>query len=389
MGLPTANKGKPILPTLLIHKKWSVVAVPAFSILLSLATASVILLLFGKNPLTAFASFLQGCGILPKAQYGGGVGQLTDFFSFLNILAPLLLAALGFAVGMKTGLFNIGISGQMLFSGFIATCLVGYAPLSDAVAKPLVILIGIVAGGLLGAFVGWLKYQFNIHEVVSTILLNYIISYITGFFITGYYVNPMTRTMQICSVASRLAWTKVEIGGVQCTVSLGIALALLAAVIVWFLFEKTVFGFQLKAVGSNIRCAKYAGISTGKGIVQAMMISGALAGLAGVTYYMGYYNEIVPKSLSSIGYDSISAALLGNIHPLGAIFGATLITIFQNGSVYMSSSIGVEKEMASLITGILLLYSACGSYMQYKSSAILAKYAQKQQKKTKGGDRHG
>jgi len=291
--------------------------------------------------------------------------MLTDLFTFLNILAPMLLASLGFIVGFKAGLFNIGIAGQMLASGFLATALIGYSGLDAYLAKPLVILVGIVAGGALGAFVGFLKYKFNIHEVVSTVMLNYIISYLTGFFINGYYADMLTRSMKICSDASRLTWMNVQIGGVKCNVPLGIVLAIAAAFVVKFIFDKTVFGFELKAVGVNGRCARYAGIKVGRRIVISLMLSGMLAGLAGVTYYCGYYNTIVPKTLASMGYDAIAVALLGNSSPIGSIFAAILITIFQNGSNYMSSTLGVAKEVASMITGILLLFSACGGYFRF------------------------
>lgn len=344
------------------------------AIILTLITASALLLIMGKNPLVAFQSFLQGCGFLPKANYGGGSGMLSDLFDFLNYLAPLMLAALAFIAGFKTGLFNIGISGQMLISGFLATVLVGYNKgLSAVVAKPLVILIGILAGGLVGALVGFLKFRFNIHEVVSTIMINYIISYLTGFFINNNFVNIMTRTSNVCSPASRLTWTNVQIGGVNCKVPLGIVIAVLIAFVVKFLFDKTSFGFELKAVGLNAQCAKYFGVGVGKSIVFSMAISGALAGLAGVTYYLGYTNTIIPKTLVGMGYDSISVALLGNSSPIGAIFASVIVCIFQQGANYMSSRVGVAKEIASLITGIMLLYASCGNYMKMIANSYLRK----------------
>lgn len=353
------------------------------AILLTLITASILLLIMGKNPLVAFQSFLQGCGMLPKANYGGGSGMLSDLFDFLNYLAPLMLASLAFIAAFKAGLFNIGISGQMLISGFLATALVGYnKSLSPAAAKPLVILIGIIAGGLVGALVGFLKYRFNIHEVVSTIMINYIISYMTGFFINNNYVDMMTRTSRVCSPAARLTWTKVQIGGVNCKVPLGLAIAVLMAFLVQFLFDRTTFGFELKAVGLNQKCAKYFGVKVGKSIVLSMAISGILAGLAGVTYYLGYTNTIIPKTLAGMGYDSISVALLGSASPVGSIFAAIIVSIFQQGANYMSSRVGVAKEIASLITGILLLYASCGNYMKMLAHRVLQKEADRIKDKT-------
>ena len=356
------NRG---LAGLLSSDRWSDFTVSVLAILLMLITSSIILLLMGRNPLVAFRSFLQGCGILPKANYGGGSGMLSDFFDYLNILSPMLLAALSFIVAFKTGLFNIGISGQMLLSGFLATIMIGYIKeLSPWLAKPLVLLIGAAAGGLCGALIGFLKYRFNIHEVVSTIMVNYIISFTTGFFINTRYVDMLTRSSRICTPAARLTWTKVPIGGVSCNIPLGIVIAIVCALLVKFIFDRTVFGFELKAVGTSRSCARYVGVNVRKSIILSMAFSGVFAGLAGVTYYLGYTNTMVPKTLPGMGYDSIAVALLGNSSPIGAIFASAIVTIFQSGANYMSSSVGVAKEIASLITGVLLLFAACGEFMK-------------------------
>ena len=364
------------LAKVLGHEKWNSVTIPIFTIILTLIVSSIFLLILGKNPLTAFYSFLAGNGFAAKASYGAGNGMLSDFFAFLNIMAPMLLAALAFIFAYRCGLFNIGIAGQMLMSGFMATILVGYnKALPAAVAKPLVIIVGLVVGGLLGAFVGFLKYRFNIHEVVSTIMINYIISFLTGFFINSRYVDSITRSSKICSSAARLTWTKVLIGGYYCNVPLGIVVALIMVFVVKFIFDRTVFGFDLRAVGSNRNAATYAGINVGKSIIMSMMLSGCLAGLAGVTYYLGYTNTIIPKTLAGMGYDAIATALLGNNTPVGAIFASVLITIFQNGANYMSSTLGVAKEIASVITGILLLFSACSGFFRYLSKNKLNRIA--------------
>ena len=342
--------------------------VSVLAVLMMFATAGILLLVIGKNPLDALRSFLQGCGILAKENYGGGSGQLTDLLDFLSFLAPMILASLSFITAFKAGLFNIGISGQMLLSGFVATVLVGYnKDLSATVARPAVLLIGLLVGGLTGVLVGFLKYRFNIHEVVSTIMINYIISYLTGFMINSNYVDMMTRNSKVCSPESRLTLTNVMIGDLKCKIPLALIAAILVAVLVSFLFRKTVLGFEIKAVGQNRRCSEYTGIGVSRTILLSMGLSGAIAGLAGVAYYLGYTNSIVPKSLPGMGYDSISVALLGNSAPIGSIFAAVIVSIFQQGANYMSSSVGVAKEIASLITGILLLFAACGNYMRYRA----------------------
>ena len=348
--------------------------VSVIAILLTIVTASILLLFMGKNPLTALASFLQGCGFLAKENYGGGNGQLTDLLDFLNYLTPLILASLAFITAFKAGLFNIGISGQMLLAGFMATVLAGYnKALSPFIAKPLVLLIGLIVGGLTGVLVGYLKYRFNIHEVVSTIMISYIISYLTGFFINNNYVDMMTRNSKVCTPEARLTLTNVMIGDLKCKIPLGLIAAILVALLVSFLFRKTVLGFEIKAVGQNRRCSEYSGIRVSRTILISMGLSGAIAGLAGVTYYLGYTNTIIPKSLPGMGYDSISVALLGSGSPIGSIFAAVVVSVFQQGANYMSSSLGVAKEIASLITGILLLFASCGNYMKYLAARTMQK----------------
>ena len=206
-------------------------------------------------------------------------------------------------------------------------------------------------------------------------MINYIISYLTGFFINSRYVDMVTRTSRICSAQARLTWTNVMIGGVKCKVPLGIFIAVVMAFFVQFVFDRTTFGFELKTVGQNRNCAKYIGIHVGKRIVASMAFSGVLAGLAGVTYYLGYTNTMIPKTLAGMGYDSIAVALLANSSPVGSILAAGIVSIFQQGANYMSSTIGVAKEIASLITGILLLYASCGGYMRERAQRLLQRDA--------------
>ena len=357
--------------------KYASLWVSVIAILLTIVTATVLLLLIGKNPLVAIRSFLQGCGFLAKENYGGGSGQLTDLLDFLNYLTPLILASLAFIVAFKAGLFNIGISGQMMLAGFTATVLVGYnKALSPFIAKPLVLLIGLVVGGLTGVLVGYLKYRFNIHEVVSTIMINYIISYLIGFFINTYYLDMMTRNSKVCTPEARLTLTNVMIGNMKSKIPLGLIGAILVALLVSFLFRKSVLGFEIKAVGQNRRCSEYSGIRVSRTILISMGLSGAIAGLAGVAYYLGYTNTIIPKSLPGMGYDSISVALLGSGSPIGSIFAAVVVAVFQQGANYMSSSVGVVKEIASLITGIMLLFASCGNYRKYRAARTMQQSAE-------------
>ena len=347
------------------NEKYQSFSIPVFAILLSLIVGAVVIAILGKNPLEAYGNLLQGSGLLPKPRYAGGKSMLTDFLSFMNYWTPMIFAALAVAVALKAGLFNIGISGQMLAAGFTSSVLIGYSELAAPIAKPLVILISLVAGGIVGAIIGWLKYKFNINEVVSSIMINYIIQFVVAFLINTKYVDPVSRQSTNISDAARLTLMNTQIGGFKYDIPLGFILAILVAFIIRFIFDKTTFGYELKAVGSNRKAAKYAGINVGKNMVLAMLISGALAGLAGATYYLGYFASMQPKVLAATGYDSIAVALLGNSNPIGILFSSLLISVMGKGSTYMSSTQGLDAEIASVITGLILLFSACSAFIQF------------------------
>lgn len=352
------------------HEKRQKIAIPVFSILVALIAGGIVIALLGHNPFYAFYNLLQGCGIAPKASYAGKKGMITDFMDFMDNLTPMIFAALAVAVALRSGLFNIGVSGQMLAAGFLATVTVGYTSLAAPIAKPLVVIIGILAGACVGGLIGFLKYRFNINEVVSSIMINYILEYVISFFINMYFVDPVSRQSQNVSTAARLTLTDVEVGGYKMDIPLGIILAILTVFLVRFIMNRTVLGFEMKAVGCSRTAAKYAGIKVGKNIVITMVISGALSGLAGVTYYLGYFASIQPKVLTSTGFDAIAVSLHGNNNPVGIIFSSFLITVISKGSTYMSSASGVQQEIASVITGIILLFSACGAFVRYKTSRL-------------------
>ena len=346
-----------------MNSKKDRIVVAVIAIFLGLIAGAVIILLLNKNPLSSYYSLLRGCGLAPKEKYAGGKSMLSDFSSFLDYMTPMLFAALAVAVALRTGLFNIGISGEMLVGGFLATILVGYSSLPPLLAKPLVIVIAAAGGGLLGALTGYLKYRFNINEVVSSIMLNYIASYVIGFFINTRYVDPLSRQSREIGENARLTLHQIKLGAYKYDIPLGLILALIVLAAVWFMFERTVFGFELKAAGANKVAAEYAGIKIGRSVVVSMLISGMLAGLAGATWFLGYMSSIQPKVLPSMGFDAIAVCLVGGSSPIGIFFSTFVLMIISKGSTYMSSQMGLEAEIASVITGLILTTSACSTFI--------------------------
>ena len=347
------------------NEKYQFITIPVFSIIVSLLVGALVILVLGKNPISAYGNLLQGSGLLLKEKYAGGKGMLTDLLSFVDYWTPMIFAALAVAVALKAGLFNIGVSGQMLAAGFVASITVGYSALAAPIAKPLVIILAFGVGALVGGLIGFLKHKFNINEVVSSIMLNYIVEYVTAFFIYTKYVDPVSRQSKNISDAARLTLKNVPIGDLKGDIPLGIVLAVLVTFVVKYVFDKTTFGYEIKAIGFNGNASKYAGINVGRNMVIAMMISGGLAGLAGATYYLGYFCSMQPKVLAAMGYDAIAVSLLGNSNPVGILGSSFLINIINKGSTYMSSKSGLDAEIASVITGLILLFSACGAYIRY------------------------
>ncbi|MCI5703602.1 ABC transporter permease [Candidatus Pseudoscillospira sp. SGI.172] len=351
--------------TLMGDSKRQKFTIPILAILLSLLAGAVVYLILGKNPITAYLSYLQGSGLVPKGNYAAKKSMLTDLMSLLNAWTPMLFASLSVAVAMRSGLFNIGVSGQMMIAGLIATATVGYSSLPAPVAKPLVVLISALVGAAVAALIGFLKYKWNINEVVSAIMINYMVRYFVSFCIKRYMADPVSRQSRAISSAARLSLMDTEIGGLKMDIPLGIILAVIAVFLVRFLFDRMELGFEFRTIGANPLAARYAGINVGRNLIVTMALSGVLAGLAGATYFLGYYGSIQPDTLIATGFDAIAVSILGNSSPIGILLSSFLITVIDKGSTYMSSTVGVRQEIGSLITGLILLFAACGAFFSY------------------------
>lgn len=351
--------------TLMGDSKRQKFTIPILAILLSLLAGAVVYLILGKNPITAYLSYLQGSGLVPKGNYAAKKSMLTDLMSLLNAWTPMLFASLSVAVAMRSGLFNIGVSGQMMIAGLIATATVGYSSLPAPVAKPLVVLISALVGAAVAALIGFLKYKWNINEVVSAIMINYMFRYFMSFCIKRYMADPVSRQSRAISSAARLSLMDTEIGGLKMDIPLGIILAVIAVFLVRFLFDRMELGFEFRTIGANPLAARYAGINVGRNLIVTMALSGVLAGLAGATYFLGYYGSIQPDTLIATGFDAIAVSILGNSSPIGILLSSFLITVIDKGSTYMSSTVGVRQEIGSLITGLILLFAACGAFFSY------------------------
>ncbi len=329
-----------------------------FAIVISLLFGALILWLMGKDPVAAYMNLLQGSGLMHKVKYAGRQSMFTDFMSFIDAMTPMIFASLSVAVALRGGFFNIGVAGQMMAAGFAAHMLAGVIP-----SRVLVVVAGLIAGAVVGALIGWLRYKFNVNEVVSSIMLNSILMYLITFYINTFYVNPVSRQSKPITDAARLTLSGFRWEGLKVDIALAFPVAIITALFLnWFL-ERTTYGYEIKATGLSPNAAYYAGMNVNRTALMTMTLSGALAGLAGVSYFCGYLASIQPGTTPAMGFDAIAVSLLGGNNPLGCVLASFLITIISKGSVYMSSRQNIEPEIASLITAFILTFAACSAIL--------------------------
>jgi ABC-type uncharacterized transport system permease subunit len=279
------------------------------------------------------------------------------FFESLVASTPYIFGGLSVALGFRAGLFNIGAEGQ-IFIGAIFSAFVGYAVtgLPFFIHMPLAFLAGAVGGGLWGMIPGWLKAKTGAHEVINTIMMNYIAFRLSDWLLTGLMkrpdsANPVSPTIQDSAKLFRFFGDPIRF-------HFGFFVALFVAWLVyWFLF-KTRWGFDMRTVGSNPRAARYAGMSVSFIIILAMTLSGALAGMAGANEVLGLNYNLAMAFSSGYGFDSIALALLGNSHPLGVVLAALLFGFLRNGATNMQLKAGVPIDIISIFQALVLVFIA-------------------------------
>jgi simple sugar transport system permease protein len=275
----------------------------------------------------------------------------------LVITTPYIYAGLSVALGLRGGLFNIGAEGQ-LFVGALASAFVGYAVkgIPWFIHLPLAILAGLMAGGIWGMIPGILKARTGAHEVINTIMMNYI-----AFRLTDYLLNkgPMTRPdgLPISPQILPSAYLPT-IFPAPMRFHWGFVLALLAAGLVYWFLWRTPKGMEIRMTGQNQNAARYAGVRIGLIIVLTMTLAGALAGMSGTNQILAVDHQIVRAFSTGYGFDSIALALLGNSHPLGVVLSSLLFGFMRGGASRMQSVAGTPVEILRIIQGLVIIFIA-------------------------------
>lgn len=346
------------------------------AVLLGLAAGALLMAVTGNNPLAGY-----------QYLFAGGLRSVERIGNTLATATPLIFTGLSVAFAFRTGLFNIGASGQMLFGGFCATFVGLTVDLPKPLLVPLVILAGFAAGALWALVPGLLKARFNVHEVVSTIMLNWTAYWIVYNAVPAYLKGPYleTESRPLPHEATlRITWLTELFDGSY--INLGIVLAVLMVIAVAFIIGRTTLGYELKAVGFNRHAAEYAGMAVGRNIVLSMLISGGLAGLAGVAQYTGNAVNIQIGHLPNQGFDGIAVALLGANNPYGVMLAAIFFGMLYAGRGFMNAMEGIPPEISDTIIAIIIYFAATSILIERLIRRLVRRRREKRDAQAESGE---
>lgn len=360
------------------------------AIALGSGVAALILLLAGFPPVESLKTLVTSM-----------VGRPKDISSVIIRSTPIIFTGLGVAFAIKTGLFNIGAEGQFIIGALTATVVGSMLDFPKPVAILMVVLSAMLVSAIYAGIVGVLKARFGIHEVITSIMLNWIALYFSNwvcsldFFhkpgtVGMYPVNYCTYTMIVPfwkRTPEGMAWMeqypilKETLG--RTDVNAGFVVAVIAALMISHLLNRTRKGYELRAVGQNINAARFAGINVNKSIVHAMMISGALCGLGAALYITGQSPHTVNtlSAFENVGFNGLSVAFIAFSSPIGCIFTGLLFGGLLYGGAGLQSQIGAPTEIINIVIGVIVFFCAL-SYLipRFMESAFGARRARREAK---------
>ncbi|WP_164215515.1 ABC transporter permease [Virgibacillus sp. YIM 98842] len=327
------------------------ILVPLISVFIGLLAGAIIMLIFGYNPIQGYAALWEGA-----------FGDAYFFGETVRQVTPYILTGLAVGFAFRSGLFNIGAEGQVIV-GWLSAVWIGItvdAPMY--IHLPLAIFVAALAGAIWGFIPGILKARLGVHEVIVTIMLNYIALYSSNAIIRNVLSDSENSTERIAETAS-LSSEWLQSLTYFSRMHYGILIALFAAMIMWFIIERTTIGYELKSVGFNKHASKYAGMNVKRNIVLSMVIAGAFAGLAGSMEGLGTFgNMTVSGGFSNLGFDGIAVALLGANTAIGIVLAAILFGALKVGALNMPTEAGVPNELVDIIIA-LIIFSVASSYI--------------------------
>jgi general nucleoside transport system permease protein len=308
------------------------------------------------------------------------VGMIKPLTETLTYATPITLAGLGMAVAFRSGLFNIGGTGQIIF-GAMGAAWVGFSlELPAIIHLPVAVIAGILASALFGGFVGFLKAATGANEVIVTIMMNYIASLLLFWILTTPLFQAPNATNPISpEIAASAKYWRFMGDDYRINAAFFVMLAMVATV--WWLLNRSSIGFQFRALGHNPNAAKTAGINIGVTYVLVMAVSGALAGLAGTAQVLGAEKYLTPSVAASFGFDAITVALLGRSKPLGVLAAGVLFGALRAGAVIMQANQKVPIDIVLIVQSLVVLFIAAPPLVRFmfRVPDLAKKQAEKKQ----------
>jgi simple sugar transport system permease protein len=315
-------------------------------VVLAFAIGGVIILLLGENPLEAYGIMM-----------GKSLFSLRGFATTLHYASPLILTALAIAVTFKANIFNMGVEGQMLLGGFFAGIIGAYMPVGNpALYKLICLCTGVFFGVLFAMIPALLKAYFRVDEMVVTLTLNYAMTKLLEYLATGPFRDPGIGFVGTPIVNKSVMF--LRIGSSRLTFFSLIVLAIF--ILVWFIMGRTKLGYDITAIGNNPEFAEATGIRTRRKILVLMLISGALAGMAGAGYMLSeqYRYTLTFSGNPGLGWDGMLIALVGRHSPAGILIAAVLYSALKTGADKINMYTAVPKEIVAVIQGLIILFLA-------------------------------
>ncbi|MDP5274128.1 ABC transporter permease [Chengkuizengella axinellae] len=324
------------------------IIIPLISVFVGLLIGAIIMLFGGYNPVEAY-----------QALFKKAFGNIYGIGETIRTITPLIFTGLAVAFAFRTGLFNIGAEGQFIM-GSLAAAYVGIMlDLPAIIHMPLAVIVGGVVGGLWGGIAGYLKASRGVHEVITTIMLNWIALYLSNYLIREYLIEKGQQKSVTLAESSWLSFAFLTDMFNNARIHFGILIALLCAVVFYVILQKMKQGYELRSVGLNPHAAEYAGINVKGNIVKAMVVSGMFAGLGGAVEVLGVtHNVIILPAFQGYGFDGIAVALLGGNTAFGSIVGAFLFGFLSFGATGMKLGAGVPFEIINIVIALVIYFVA-------------------------------
>lgn len=332
---------------------------PLVAVAAAFVVGGVFVLLIGDNPIETYRLLIGSALWWPD-----GIGYT------LFLATPLIFTGLAVTVAFRAGLLNIGAEGQLYVAAF-ATAWTGivFGHLPAAVLLPLCFIAAVGAGAIWGAIPGLLKARFGSHEVINTIMMNFIAVALASYFTQYHYRVPGDAIMQTAPISANAYLPRLgqAMPGFPERIPLNASfvLALLACGAVYVFLWRTKWGYELRAIGSNPTAAEYGGISVRRQIVLAMAISGGLAGMVGINEVLGYRHRYYDGFSDNYGFAGIAVALLGRNHPVGVILAALLFAILTRGGIPVDAfTQNVTKDIVQILQATIILFVAAEAFFR-------------------------